>query len=125
MFKIRREQMEAFRAEALRDFEEQMVAHLAAWLPERVAALGEPAVRDLVREGIRRAARHGIVAERDVCKFVDVMLALGPTFDEEPWALAVLGSERRTSQSKMDEILELAAARTGWTTEKARSTVEA
>jgi hypothetical protein len=91
VFKIRREQAQAFREDALRDFEDRVVSHVARCFPDRHAALGQAEVHAVVRRAIDRAGSYGIVAERDVCMFADLMLALGDTFDrDEPWAAAIL-----------------------------------
>ena len=91
MFKMRREQMDAFREEALREFEDWVAGHVERCLPERWAALGEGGVREVIRLGVERAAEYGIVAERDVCKFVDLMLVFGVDFDRERgWAREIL-----------------------------------
>lgn len=111
MFKVRREQMQAYREAALRDFEDRMVAHVERCFPQRLTALGAESVREVIRLGIERAAGHGIVTERDVCKFIDLMLVLGPTFDEEPWAREILVEPNRGSWRKLDELFELAGAR--------------
>ena len=87
MFKIRKEQVGAFREESIRDFEQQMLDHLQRCFPERWPALGEARARELIRAGIARAARHGIDSEGDVCKLVDLMLVFGADFDERcAWA---------------------------------------
>lgn len=92
MFKIRREQKVAFREQALRDFEDRVVGHVERCFPERREVLGEGGVREVIRLGLERAAMHGIVAERDVCKFVDLMLVFGIDFDRRcAWAREVLG----------------------------------
>jgi hypothetical protein len=87
MFRMRSEQKQAFRADALHDFEERVVLHVGRCFAERRAALGDDGLRALIRLGIERAGGHGIVAERDVCKFVDLMLVFGADFDRRcPWA---------------------------------------
>jgi hypothetical protein len=93
MFKIRREQAQAFREEALRDFEDRVLAHAGRCFPDRTASLGEDAVRHLIRRGVERAACYGIVAERDVCMYVDLMLVFGADFDREnAWARDILAT---------------------------------
>jgi hypothetical protein len=45
----------------------------------------------LIRHGIDSAAGHGIVVERDVCKFIDMSLVFGVGFDRErAWAREIL-----------------------------------
>jgi hypothetical protein len=93
VFKIRREQAMAFRAEALRDFEDRVLMHVRRCFPDRAASLEEDAVRNLIRRGVERAAAYRIVAERDVCMYVDLMLVFGADFDSErAWAREVLAA---------------------------------
>ncbi len=94
MFKVRREQMDAYREAALRDFEDRVVRHVGRCLPDRLATMGEGAVREVIRLGIQRAEGYGIVAERHVCKFIDLMLVFGVSFDEDRgWAQEILAAK--------------------------------
>jgi len=86
-------QFEAMGGGAIRAFEDRMLVHLRKCFPDHTAALDEEQTRVLIRHGIVRAARFDLVTERNVCKYIDVMIALGPLFDEEPsraWAVALL-----------------------------------
>jgi hypothetical protein len=103
MFKIRTEQKDAFQAEAMLDFEDRMVAHVERCLPERAATLGDVELRARIRLGIERAASVGFVAERDVCRFIDLMLVFGSEFDRNcPWAAEIL--EGRTADDPLGTI---------------------
>lgn len=91
MFSLSDGQMRVLAARTARGFEERMLVHLGRYFPRRVAALGDAGARALIRTGIARAAGHGFVDERDVCRFVDLMVAIGPEFDREaPWAVRLL-----------------------------------
>jgi len=99
MFKLRQEQMAAFTQAVLQNFEDRMVVHLNQFFPEQCTMLGEPKVRETIRYGIQRAASHGIVVERDVCKYLDLMFAFGPDFDQDPrhpWAAEILNDPKTT-----------------------------
>lgn len=66
-------------------------------------------MRKLIELGLDRAGGHGIVAERDVCKFIDLMLVLGSNFDEDhPWVRDVLARRRQSPRGKVEEIFERA-----------------
>jgi hypothetical protein len=94
MFKMRREQREAFREDALRAFEDRVIQHVERCLPDRRVTLGEEGLREVIRLGVRCAEGYGIEAERDVCKLVDLMLVLGVGFDREhAWAREILGTK--------------------------------
>ena len=92
MLVIRKEQMESL---AQANFENQIAAHLHEFFPEQCEALGEPEVRKIIRYGFERAESYGIVADGDVCQYIDVMIVFGRDFDtdpELPWAAAILNN---------------------------------
>ena len=95
MLTIRKEQMAALGAAQVKKFEDRMVTHLQKHFPEQCKKLG-PKLRELVAYGIERAGSYGIVAERDVSRYIDIMLAFGRDFDKDPnlpWAAAALNAK--------------------------------
>jgi hypothetical protein len=93
MLTIRDEQLRYFSQAAAADFEDRMVIHLRKFFPQHCEALQEPGIRDAIRHAIRRAASYGIVTERDVCKYTDLVFAFDRDFDVDPrlpWAARVL-----------------------------------
>lgn len=110
MLRVRKSQREAFSEEAVKDFEDRMVAHLGKLFPAYVDVLGEPAVRRTIRYGISRAETYGIVAERGVCIFIDAMFAFGRNFDvdpEIPWARAILTDKKiKSPVARADELFD-------------------
>ena len=92
MLAISRAQVDALAVHARKHFEARVLDHLRPHFPALFAALGGDEMRVVVEEGARRANDHGFLAERDVCRYVDLMCALGWDFDEElPWAAEILG----------------------------------
>lgn len=87
---IRSAQTEAFSDTAGEQFENRVLAHLNRCFGEECRAMGEPAVRERIRYGIKRASEYQITAERDVCKYIDLMMAFGRDFDQDAWAASVL-----------------------------------
>lgn len=112
MFKIRVEQKVAFRGQALLDYENRVVRHVERCFPEQWATLGDAGVRATIRSGIERAAAHGIVSQRDVCGFIDLMLAFGADFERRcTWAREILhrrdpGGPAATLQVLLDRAIE-------------------
>jgi hypothetical protein len=103
MFRIRREQFEALSRTLRKSFEDRMVVHLRKFFPELCTSLGEDATRARISEGIRRAKAYRIVAERDVCRYIDLTFALGPDFDRDealPWARQILNDPGLTDPSQ-------------------------
>ncbi len=80
---IRREQMARFGQNERQKFEVWMFDHLGRFFPRQCAAAGEDGVRKMIREGIERAAEHGIKSRRGVCKYLDLMFALGRDFEKD------------------------------------------
>jgi len=77
------------------DFVKRMRAHLRKFFPEQCDALGELRTGQLIEAGIMRAREHGFEAERDVCKYIDLMCVFGHRFDRDerlPWARHILES---------------------------------
>lgn len=96
MLTIRKEQIAVFREPAINQFVKHVVVHLNKCFPAKCEALGEPRVSEMVKYGIQRAASYGISAERDLCKYVDLMVVFGPEFDQDPefpWASAILNNQ--------------------------------
>ncbi len=109
--KLRKEQLKTFSEPKLKEFEEFMVGHLNKWFPEECNALGEKDTRRRIRQGVDRAERYAIVGRRDVCKFIDLMFALGPKFDEDPalpWAERILGNDALDPSEKVNQLVAAA-----------------
>jgi hypothetical protein len=83
MLTIRQEQVDAFRQVAIRKFEDTLVEHLNRLFPQLAVRLGESGLRNVIQYGIRRAREYGIVCQRDVGRYIAVMLMFGPNFDQK------------------------------------------
>jgi hypothetical protein len=115
MLTLSRKHMQVFSAAALESFEDRVLAHLNRCFPEQCKGLSEMALRETIRSGIKRAAKYEIIAERDVCKYIDVMLVFGRDFDNDselPWARAILsdGTLKRPP-ARIDRLYKLAMER--------------
>jgi Domain of unknown function (DUF4123) len=107
---IRAPQVSAFSQAAIQRFEDWMILHLRQFFPQQCDSLREAQLRELVAYGRERAARHKITSERDVSKFIDLMLVFGRDFDVDkriPWAGRILAN-RKTARSKMRSLFEAA-----------------
>ncbi|HEY7393092.1 MAG TPA: DUF4123 domain-containing protein [Bryobacteraceae bacterium] len=107
---IRHEQMAAFSRVEVEKFEAGMLTHLVRFFPKECAALKEAQLRDLIQYGIERARAHEITSERDVTKYIDLMLVFGRDFDTDkryPWASYLLAN-RKTARSKIRSLSEAA-----------------
>jgi hypothetical protein len=112
MLTIRKEQMAAFGPLGKKVFEDRIVAHLKKCFPEQSEALGDAKVRETIQYGTQRAAAYRIVSERDVCKFIDLMILYGRDFDKDPnlpWAQSILNSQAiRSPSTKVDRLFKAA-----------------
>ena len=114
MWTIRQEQFESLRRANLQKFEDEMVDHLREFFPDQYSMAGEPKIRQMIRYGTQKAATYGIVGQRDVCLFIDVMVEFGSDFDSDPglpWASAILKDEDEEDPSvKADRLYSMAIA---------------
>ena len=58
--------------------------------PDLARAVGPQAFDALVAHGQQRAVLHGFTSERDIVRYLLVMLYLGPRFDEDPALVTLL-----------------------------------
>jgi hypothetical protein len=115
MLVIREEQQEAMRAYMLEQYVDRTYEHFLTYFPRYCEIRTEPALRDLIRHGVDRAAAHEIVGERNVLLYTTLMLILGCDFDEDPqypWAATILADESHEDESARADALYDAA--TDW-----------
>jgi hypothetical protein len=95
MLVIRNPQFEALGRVAYEDFVSRMRVHLRRFFPEQCDALGEIKTGQLIEFGVKRAREYGFEAEREACKYLDLMCVFGHGFDRDsrlPWARLILES---------------------------------
>lgn len=94
MLTIRPDQMSVFDEQAERGF----VDHLRELVKRQGAPLppGTDDIRltEMIRHGIARARSHGLTWESSIGKFVGLMFAVAPNFDEYPPIRAILSNPR-------------------------------
>ena len=98
-------------------FEDKMAAHLNSCFPEQSKAIEETGVRETIRYGVERAGQYGITAQRDVCKYIDLMVVYGRDFDRDPgipWAASILNDRALKDPTvKIDTLYEAGKEREG------------
>jgi hypothetical protein len=90
---IRQQQMERLGEGMLRSFENEMVAHLAAFSPPLFRAVKDEQMRHAIRLGMARAAERGITYRGPIRLYLELMLLFGSRFDTDPqypWAGEIL-----------------------------------
>jgi hypothetical protein len=65
--------------------------------------------RRFLRQGAACAADYGLEESEHVLLYISFMLLFGPTFDELPWAQAVLVDDQLGPAEKMASIYEIGA----------------
>jgi hypothetical protein len=109
---IRPEQMQALSNARTGAFESDVLSHLQRCFPAECAALGEPGVRDTIRYGLERSRGYGLTAAREVCTYVDLMMAFGRDFDRDPklpWAADILNRKRwKDTATMVDQLYRTA-----------------
>ena len=109
MFKLRKEHLDAFEAQAINQFANRVVAHVKSVWGEACEELGDPAVRSLVQTSIQRAAALGIVMEYDVVRFVDLSFILAADFETNPlsiWTRPFIADRTLAPTAKLDRLYE-------------------
>jgi|SRR5581483_3273157 len=90
MLMIRQSQMAVLRDAILESFRRKLAEHLRANFPA-CADMSATELDAFVADGVARAAQYGITVERDICKFLNLMVVFGRDFDvKRPWAQEVL-----------------------------------
>jgi len=113
MLVIRKEQMAVLSDYMRQGFEDRMVRFLSAIFPERLAHISdakarETHLRELIGDGIRRAAKYGIELERDVADYLTLMVAVHRDFEDQEemkWARSILDNQEFSGHSKMKLIV--------------------
>lgn len=81
MLVIRDAQFVELARQNVRVFEERLIAHLREFFPAQTHDRHDAALRAIVAFGIVRARRHGLEAESDLCKYLNLMFVFGAEFD--------------------------------------------
>jgi hypothetical protein len=95
MLVIRQEQLEAFRNQALANFEDEMVAHGTQFSPRLCALLGDKQTRVAVRRALMRAGSFGFTNRGPLRLFTELAFLFGSGFYNDPqypWAAQILKS---------------------------------
>ncbi len=93
-------------------FGDYMLKLLYALFPEKYQAVGDPAIRQLVRQGYQSARSHGLTDEKGIAIYISLMLMLGGGFDKDPqypWVEPVLKDPALTDPIKKGELLRKGA----------------
>lgn len=88
---------------------DDMVADLQQRFPDECEKMGEPALRARITDGTARAAKYGIVADRDVATFLRYTFGIRADFDTAPetkWAQTILARKNIAAANRLEQIKE-------------------
>ena len=109
---ISRKQVDGFNEEAAKKFEDHTTEKIRDYMPVEFKKHGEEKVRDMIRIGLANAPQYGLTRERDVARYVILMVATVPDFDtnEETsyWSQPVLSDESLDPEEKLKNLFEAA-----------------
>ncbi len=115
MLVIRKAQKEALDAAMRERFLRRAAEHLRQIFPEETRARDEAALRAFIETGIARARAYGITGQQEVVLFLDLMMGLGPDFDQRPenaWAAEILSRKDLGQRERMAALCQRLQART-------------
>ena len=113
---ISTKQMQTFQEGARDSFEKRLLAVLQGIAPKMCLLLGDNDLRTIIRQGTERAAGYGILTERNVARYILVMLRIGNEFDTNPatsWSRPILLDEEPDELKKLVK-LQFTAKRFGY-----------
>lgn len=111
MLKIRREQDERLRLQALVEFENRGVRHLRQQLRQPTAPFRDDELRQRIRACVLRAQQYGLTTEQQVMVFVDASYLVSEDFDSNPesdWAARILSSDQLEAVDKANLLIAVA-----------------
>lgn len=109
MLRLRKEHLAAFEAHVVNLFVARVTGHVKAVWPAECQELGEPALAEIVRNGIQRAATLGLSAEHDLVRYVDLSFLLAKDFETNPlagWTRPILADRMRPPRAKLDRLYQ-------------------
>lgn len=107
LFRTTNAHFDAFSEQQRERFEDEMVAYLRKEYAPVVVRRDDKWLRELIRLGVENASGYGVVLERDVARYIELMLALSPDFDvsnKYPWAKESLTARHAKPEKKLDDI---------------------
>lgn len=105
---MREDQIAILGLSTIEDFEERMIGHLERCFEEECELIGLSATKDLIRFGVDRATRFGIITERDMCKYIDLLFVFGRDLDADPeltWTTPILRNRQLKGPGEKIEAL--------------------
>ena len=112
MLQISTEQIDGFKQDALRQFEDEMIAHSQNFSPALSKVLGEEQLRVAVHSAIDRADSYGFTNRGSIRLYIELMFLFGSGFDTDPqypWIANILhksSPQMERAEQLYEKILE-------------------
>lgn len=109
MLVIRKEQMDVFQKEEIRNFENRMLKHLRSVFPIQTRIIKDDELLKLIQAGINNSRKYDIKMEWDIRRYLECSVLYGWDFDKNPktkWATEILNDKTIDARKKMDKIEE-------------------
>lgn len=91
------------------DFEARLLAYVRTHHGDRTAALGEAGLRALIRDGAARAQGFRLESEREICRYLELLLTFGQSFDAPGGRVAAaLADPSKPDSKRLDLAFERA-----------------
>lgn len=107
MLQIQSETLQALTERRRVEFVERLVRHLRECFPERCLGIDDLGMGEFISAAIHKAEANGMVTEREVARFVDLMVAFHPNFDRDPampWVGPILADRQRPARARLDRL---------------------
>lgn len=108
---IQKKQLNVFKIDALKKFEDDMVVHIKEFFPNHFISMKEQVTRNTVQYAFVKAQKYGFKTQRNVCLYLNTMLVLGSNFDTDPqypWAIELLHEkEMKNPNVRIDKIADM------------------
>jgi len=104
MLVIRSQQMEILGRAVIRQFEDQMAAHVRERFPDSPFAADDDTLRNFVLDTIKLAKTFGIEQQFDLRRFIEFRAEYGANFHRLDWASKILADPTLSGCGKMEQI---------------------
>lgn len=81
MFTIRKEQIYKLKEISINEFVLDMIDHVRIYFPEETEPFDNESLEEFIRKILEKAKSYDLKSERDVCKFINLVMVFGFDFD--------------------------------------------
>lgn len=104
MLRLSASQIKALDEAAARRFQQRMVQHIRRYFPEQCSILSADEIVMQVERNIASAKAYGITEKRDVCRYLNIVMAMGGSaaaMEEQAWATRILHNPSLSARARL------------------------